>query len=106
MAEVDVINNNRNADVNVTRKSGIVACQNQNRLDISHRISPIRRPQQQQQNIHDQSNAVPVDARLNDWLNAANMDPISKNAILAEQFTYDDFIYGMEKTDMHRIGLK
>lgn len=104
---MDAINNNRNAEVNVTRKSGLLTCQNQNqnqnqnRLDISHRISPVRR-----QNIHDQTHAAPVDVRLNDWLNATNIDPISKTAILAEQFTYDDFIYSMEKTDMHRIGLK
>lgn len=104
ITEVDAINNNRNVEPNLSRKTGLGTCQNQCKSDVQLKISPAAR---RQPNIHDQTHATPpVDIRLSDWLNASNIDPISKTAILAEQFTFDDFIYGMEKTDLHRIGLK
>lgn len=107
ITEVDAINNNRNVEPHLSRKSGLGTCENQYKSDIHLKISTSRRQQQQQhQNIHDPTYAPPIDSRLNDWLNTTNIDPISKNAILAEQFTFDDFIYGMEKSDLYRIGLK
>lgn len=47
-----------------------------------------------------------IDTRLNDWLMKNNIDTISKNIILSELFTYEDFVYELEKSDLHRIGLK
>lgn len=109
ISEVDAINNNRCVEPNAPRKTGLLTCQNQCKSDTQLKISPLRRQQhqqQQQQNIRDQTNASTFDIRLSDWLNASNIDSHSKSAILAEQFTYDDFIYGMEKSDLYRIGLK
>ena len=62
--------------------------------------------------LHDNSNCggrsptVSIDTRLNDWLTKHNIDVTSKNIILSELFTYEDFVYELEKTDLHRIGLK
>ncbi|XP_031620705.1 mitogen-activated protein kinase kinase kinase 15 isoform X2 [Contarinia nasturtii] len=108
ITEVDAINNNnnnRNMESNLPRKSVLITNQNQCKADAQPKItSPGRRLiGNREQNA---LTSIPVDARLNDWLNATNIDSISKNLILAEQFTYDDFIYGMEKTDLQRIGLK
>lgn len=47
-----------------------------------------------------------VDARLHDWLGKHSIDNISRNIILGELFTYEDFVYELEKNDLHRIGLK
>lgn len=109
ITEVDAINNNNNnsrtAEANALRKPGLLSvCPNQCKSDCHPKISPTRR--QHHQTIRDQANTSTIDTRLADWLTATNIDPIAKNSILAEQFTYDDFIYGMEKTDLHRIGLK
>lgn len=59
--------------------------------------------------IHDnyaRSPTTSIDARLNDWLVKNNIDPISRNIVLSELFTYEDFVYELEKSDLHRIGLK
>lgn len=118
ITEVDAINNNNNnnsnsrtAEANALRKTGLLSpinvCPNQCKSDCHPKISPTRRQHQQHhQTIRDQAHTSTIDTRLADWLTATNIDPISKSLILAEQFTYDDFIYGMEKTDLHRIGLK
>lgn len=106
VTEVDAINNNnnnnRNIETNSPRKSVLITGQNQCKPDAQTKLTS---PGRRLTGNRDQT-AIPVDVRLNDWLNATNVDPISKNAILAEQFTYDDFIYGMEKTDLQRIGLR
>lgn len=103
ISEVDAINNNRNMESNLPRKSGLLTCSNQCKSEAQQKISPGKRLISDR----DQSaTSIPVDTRLNDWLNSSNIDPISKTAILSEHFTYDDFIYGMEKTDLQRIGLK
>lgn len=88
---------------NLPRKSSFLTCQNQCKSDGQQKLSPGKRLNSNR----DQTNtSIPVDTRLNDWLNTTNIDAMSKTIILAEQFTYDDFIYGMEKTDLQRIGLK
>lgn len=51
-------------------------------------------------------NLVHIDARLNEWLIKNCIDEISRNIILGEEFTYEDFVYDMTQTEMHRIGLK
>lgn len=101
ITEVDAINNNRNMEPNLPRKTGLLPCPSQPcKTDSPLKLSPGKRNRDQT------ATSIPIDARLNDWLNATNIDAISKTAILSEQFTYDDFIYGMEKTDLQRIGLK
>lgn len=100
MAEVDAINNNRNVDSNLSRKSAFNTSQNQHKSDNQLKVTPGRRLNSQAATL------IPEDSRLGDWLDTSNIDTQSKNAILSEQFTYDDFIYGMEKSDLHRIGLK
>lgn len=116
ITEVDAINNNSNsntnsrtAEANTIRKTGLLSvCSNQCKTtDAQLKISPaIPLRRQHQQSIRDQANTSTIDTRLADWLNASNIDSVSRNLILAEQFTFDDFIYGMEKTDLYRIGLK
>lgn len=103
ISEVDAINNNRNMEPNLPRKSGLLTCPNQCKADAQQKASPGKRLI----SGRDQTvTSIPVDIRLSDWLTVTNIDAISKTAILSEQFTYDDFIYGMEKTDLQRIGLK
>lgn len=51
-------------------------------------------------------NHVHIDTRLNDWLCKNNIDENSKNAIHGEEFSYEDFVYEMTQSEMHRIGLK
>lgn len=106
-AEVDAINNNnnnnRNIDPNLSRKSGLVACQLQCKPD-THAKPPSGK---RLNSARDQTvTSIPVDTHLSNWLNSYNIDSVSKNLILAEHFTFDDFIYGMEKSDLYRIGLK
>lgn len=98
-AEVDAINNNRNIDSNLTRKTGLSTCQ--------HKPDPHAKPPSGKRNnsARDQT-STPVDAQLTNWLNTNNIDSVSKNLIMGEHFTFDDFIYGMEKSDLYRIGLK
>lgn len=101
--ELDTINNNnRNNEMNFARKTGLSTCLHQNKSESMLRPVPAFRPNCNS----NQLDTSTIDTRLNDWLNACHIDTISKNIILAEQFTYDDFIYGMEKTDLYRIGLK
>lgn len=47
-----------------------------------------------------------IDSKLNDWLIRNNVDPISRNIIFAEDFTYEDFVYNLEKSDLLRLNLK
>lgn len=47
-----------------------------------------------------------IDVKLSDWLSRHNIDAVSRNIILAEQFSYENFIYDMEKSDLHRMGLR
>lgn len=100
--ELDTLNNNRNIEMNFGRKTGLLTCQHQCKSE-----SQLKKvPGQRSNSNRDQVDTSTVDKRLADWLNACNIDAISSNIILAEQFTYDDLIYGMEKTDLYRIGLK
>lgn len=46
------------------------------------------------------------ETRLNDWLIRNNVDVLSRNMILGEEFGYEDFVYEMTKEEMFRIGLK
>lgn len=46
------------------------------------------------------------DRRLNDFLLECNCDAASRMAILNEAFTYEDFVFGVQKDDLSRIGLK
>lgn len=88
--------------MNFARKTGLSTCLHQNKSESMLRPVPAFRSNCNS----NQLDTSTIDTRLNDWLNACNIDVISRNIILAEQFTYDDFIYGMEKTDLYRIGLK
>lgn len=44
--------------------------------------------------------------RLNEWLVRQNIDAMSRNLILMQEFTYEDFVYELAKDDLIRIGLK
>lgn len=46
------------------------------------------------------------DIALTEWLNNQKIDSKSKNIILTEEFTFDDFIYETDKEDIRRIGLR
>lgn len=47
-----------------------------------------------------------IDTRLNEFLIKLNIDATSRDIIFNEEFTYEDFIYDLEKADLLRIGLK
>uniref|UniRef100_A0A1B0FQW7 Protein kinase domain-containing protein n=1 Tax=Glossina morsitans morsitans TaxID=37546 RepID=A0A1B0FQW7_GLOMM len=47
-----------------------------------------------------------VDEQLEEWLTQHDIDEISKSIILNEGFSYDDFIYNMEKLDLMRLELR
>ncbi|XP_013114614.2 mitogen-activated protein kinase kinase kinase 15 isoform X2 [Stomoxys calcitrans] len=47
-----------------------------------------------------------VDEQLEEWLTRNDVDEVSKNIILNEGFSYEDFIYNMEKFDLMRLELR
>ncbi|XP_022216186.2 mitogen-activated protein kinase kinase kinase 15 [Drosophila obscura] len=47
-----------------------------------------------------------VDEQLEQWLTQQDIDEFSKTLILNEGFTFEDFIYNMEKLDLMRLGLR
>lgn len=47
-----------------------------------------------------------IDTRLNEFLQRLNIDAQSRSIIFAEDFSYEDFVYHLEKADLLRIGLK
>lgn len=51
-------------------------------------------------------NTTSIDIRLNEWLIKNNVDITSRTIIFNEEFTYEDFVYDLDKSDLHRIGLK
>lgn len=97
---MDAINNN--LDVNVPRKSTLSRSPRQE-------LNPSGSPQPTvkfNSDVHSmQSNHLP-DARLNEWLIKLGIEQTSRNAILNELFTFDDFLFELQKDDLLRIGLK
>jgi len=47
-----------------------------------------------------------IDEQLEQWLVQHDIDDFSKTLILNEGFTFEDFIYNMEKLDLMRLGLR
>ncbi|XP_062121953.1 mitogen-activated protein kinase kinase kinase 15 isoform X1 [Drosophila sulfurigaster albostrigata] len=47
-----------------------------------------------------------IDEQLEQWLSQHDIDDFSKTLILNEGFTFEDFIYNMEKLDLMRLGLR
>lgn len=47
-----------------------------------------------------------IDEQLEQWLSQHDIDDYSKTLILNEGFTFEDFIYNMEKLDLMRLGLR
>ncbi|ALC47336.1 Pk92B [Drosophila busckii] len=47
-----------------------------------------------------------IDEQLEQWLAQHDIDEFSKALILNEGFTFEDFIYNMEKLDLMRLGLR
>lgn len=47
-----------------------------------------------------------IDEQLEQWLAQHDIDEFSKSLILNEGFTFEDFIYNMEKLDLMRLGLR
>jgi hypothetical protein len=48
----------------------------------------------------------PIDLKLNEWLIKMNFDQTTRQTILNEEFSYEDFLYETDKEDIRRIGLK
>ena len=46
------------------------------------------------------------DEQLEEWLTQHDIDEVSKNIILNEGFSYEDFIHNMEKLDLMRLELR
>lgn len=81
----DVINNNIALDSQSTQNT------RQNNLNTSTKC---------------ESMSDSYDRVLAEWLNNQNIDSKSKNIILTEDFSFDDFIYETDKEDIRRIGLR
>lgn len=47
-----------------------------------------------------------IDEQLEQWLAQHDIDDFSKTLILNEGFTFEDFIFNMEKLDLMRLGLR
>ncbi|GAB0090482.1 Mitogen-activated protein kinase kinase kinase [Sergentomyia squamirostris] len=47
-----------------------------------------------------------MDHKLNEWLVKNNIDAHSRSLIHAEEFSYEDFLLGLQKDDLRRIGLR
>lgn len=47
-----------------------------------------------------------IDTQLADWLVKNNIDFTTRQIILSELFTFDNFLYATEKDDIRRLGLK
>lgn len=47
-----------------------------------------------------------VDEQLEEWLTRHDVDEVSKSVILNEGFSYEDFIYNMDKLDLMRLELR
>ncbi|KAH8343720.1 mitogen-activated protein kinase kinase kinase 15 [Drosophila kikkawai] len=62
-------------------------------------------PRRQQLNKHN-FGLHEVDEQLEQWLTQQDIDEFSKTLILNEGFTFEDFIYNMEKLDLMRLGLR
>lgn len=73
---------------------------------IQPKFSPNANRRLQINDPYARSPTTSIDTRLSDWLVKQNIDTISRNIILGELFTYEDFVFELEKTDLHRIGLK
>lgn len=52
------------------------------------------------------TSTVSIDTRLNEFLQRHNIDLQSRSIIFAEEFSYEDFVYHLDKPDLLRIGLK
>lgn len=46
------------------------------------------------------------DPRLDDWLIQHDIGVAVRNIIHGEDFSFEDFVYGMEQDDLRRIGLR
>lgn len=106
IAEVDAANNNKakSTELIVPRKTtNASTAQAHFKPDFHCKTSTaVRRPN----DCYSEQLTTSTDSRLNDWLVKHHIDTVSRSVILAELFTFDDFVYGMEKSDLHRIGLK
>lgn len=56
--------------------------------------------------LDSQTSTISIDTRLNEFLIKHGIDGRSRNIIFSEDFTYEDFVYDLERTDLLRIGLK
>lgn len=98
--EVDTINNNQVGDLNVPKKLVV------NRMTKLQPRPERMSPRKSELLMPAPMVNAPTDLRLDEWLIKNNVDSVSRNIILNELFTYEDFIYEMEKEDLHQIGLK
>lgn len=100
IVEVDTTNNNKNAELLPPRIHSPCFNAAAHEHVICHHPN-VRRC------CHDASTTpLPIDTQLNEWLIKQNIDKTSRDIILNEQFSFTDFVHHMEKTDLHRIGLK
>lgn len=93
--DTDAINNN--VELNVPRRSTLSRSPRQE-------LNPPGSPSQTVKFNSDLQQSP--DARLNEWLIKQGIDSTSRNIILNEAFSFDDFVYELQKEDLLRIGLK
>lgn len=102
LSEVDAINNNTtvpNTDPNTTRKLGLSRSPRQE-------LTVNAQSRRAEQTPSPSASSGTIDLRLNEWLINNNIDSTSRTIILGELFTYNDFLFEMDKSDLQRIGLK
>lgn len=102
--------NSNHIGTNTTEVDGTSDGNNQRRMQppqiVQPKFSPSACRRLHLNDNYTRSPTASIDTRLDEWLIKNKIDTVSKNIILSELFTYEDFVYELEKRDLHRIGLK
>lgn len=107
------LNNNNNNSSSTTEVDSSNSQNNHNRRIISS-TKPYRSTfsvnnHRRHNSINDpfsRPSTTSIDLRLNEWLVKNNVDITTRTIIFNEEFSYEDFVYDLDKNDLHRIGLK
>uniref|UniRef100_A0A336LVJ7 mitogen-activated protein kinase kinase kinase n=1 Tax=Culicoides sonorensis TaxID=179676 RepID=A0A336LVJ7_CULSO len=63
-------------------------------------------PSRQTISIQNNETVQSIDPRLNDFLTKIDISSSAKQIILTSDFSYEDFVYEIDKDDLRRLGLK
>ncbi|EDS31404.1 mitogen activated protein kinase kinase kinase 5, mapkkk5, mekk5 [Culex quinquefasciatus] len=98
--EVDAVNNNFLRPTNpptLHRQTSRGAVFHQHHLERTRTASAT---------VRGAAGSVEPDPRLEEWLVQHGIGVAVRNTIHGEEFSFEDFVYGMEQDDLRRIGLR